>query len=487
MPLYIRDIINRLFFALGVILIAGCSRWETPGSASDAEPLIFPDYKEVTIPCNIAPLNFMIEGVSRIQTVISLDGAEQIRVSGKEGVIAIPLKKWSAMMESAQGKALEFEVSAWSEENPEGVKYAPFKVNVADDAIDPWVAYRLIEPAYKSWRQLGLFQRNLSTFEEKAIVTNTTDIETCINCHLFPAYSAGSMMFHARGRNGGTILYHDGEISKIKFNEIGPKKNTTYPAWHPDGRMIAFSSNNTRQSFYVHGEKPIEVYDYTSDLLLYDTQTGEVLTDPRFMTEETLETFPAWSPDGRTLYYVASDQKNVPAEVEQLHYHILSVSYDPSNRTFGEKIDTLYNAHKSGGSASYPRISADGRYLLYTWSEYGTFPVWHQEADLKMMDLTTGEHVDVSVWNDPDEADSYHSWSSDGRWVAIGSRRLDGRYTRLYFAYLDRDGKAHKPFLLPQEDPRHDLWRLKSYNIPEFIDSEVVLPDSVAELFEPEK
>ena len=98
MPLNIRDVVNRLFIVLGVILIAGCSSWETPGSSFDAEPLIFPDYKEVTIPCNIAPLNFMIEGVGRIQTVISLDGTELTRVSGKEGVIAIPLKKWSAMM-----------------------------------------------------------------------------------------------------------------------------------------------------------------------------------------------------------------------------------------------------------------------------------------------------------------------------------------------------------------------------------------------------
>lgn len=487
MQRYILKVLDKLLALSCLVQIAGCSSWKTPGSISDTEPQIFPDYKDVTVPCNIAPLNFMVEEVDHIQTIITLEGGEMISVTGKDGVVKIPLKKWQSLLESAQGKELEFEVSVWSEDNPEGVKYAPFTVNVAKDAIDPWIAYRLIEPGYKSWRQLGLYQRNLSTFEERAIVTNTTDIETCINCHHFPAYSAGSMMFHARGRNGGTILYHNGELSKIKFNEIGPKKNTTYPAWHPDGRFIAFSSNTTRQSFYVHGKKPIEVYDYASDLLLYDTQTGEVLADPRFMTEETLETFPAWSPDGETLYYAAADQKKVPEEVEQMHYHLLSVSFDPSNRTFGEKIDTLYNAHKQGGSTSYPRISADGRYLLYTWSEYGTFPVWHPEADLRMIDLTSGEHVYVSVWNDSYEADSYHSWSSDGRWAVIGSRRLDGRYTRLYFAYLDCEGKPHKPFLLPQEDPRHNLWRLKSYNVPEFIDGEVVLPKSVTELFEPEK
>lgn len=487
MQRYILKVVDKLLALSCLVQIAGCSSWKTPGSISDTEPQIFPDYKDVIVPCNIAPLNFMVEGVDHIQTIITLEGGEMISVTGKDGVVKIPLKKWQPLLDSAQGKVIEFEVSAWSEENPEGIKYAPFKVNVAKDAIDPWIAYRLIEPGYRSWRQLGLFQRNLSNFDESAIVTTKADNETCLNCHHFPSYSSESMMFHARGKNGGTILYHNGELAKVKFNEIGPKKNTTYPAWHPEGRFIAYSSNTTKQTFYVHGKKPLEVYDYASDLVLYDTKTGELITDPRFMTEETLETFPAWSPDGETLYYAAADQKKVPEEVEQMHYHLLSVSFDPSNRTFGEKIDTLYNAHKQGGSTSYPRISADGRYLLYTWSEYGTFPVWHPEADLRMIDLTSGEHVDVSVWNDSYEADSYHSWSSDGRWAVIGSRRLDGRYTRLYFAYLDCEGKPHKPFLLPQEDPRHNLWRLKSYNVPEFIDGEVVLPKSVTELFEPEK
>ena len=292
-------------------------------------------------------------------------------------------------------------------------------------------------------------------------------------------------MFHARGSEGGTILYHNGKLSKIKFNEIGPKKNTTYPAWHPEGRYIAFSSNTTRQSFYLHGKKPIEVYDYASDLLLYDTEQGKVLTDPRFMTDEVLESFPSWSPDGRNLYYVAADARKLPDEVEDMHYHILRVPFDKTKGSFGEQIDTVFKAEE--GSASHPRVSADGRYLLYTWAEYGTFPVWHPEADLRMIDLQAMQPVDISLWNDPDETDSYHSWSSDGRWAVWGSRRQDGRYTHLYIAHFDAEGAPHKPFLLPQEDPRYNSWRLKSYNVPEFIDEKVELPDEAAELFNPQK
>lgn len=468
-----------------IFCFAGCASWQTPVAVSADQPVIFPDYKDVTIPSNIAPLNFMVEGAGRIQVTFNADGNELLKVSGKDGAIDIPIDEWNDLLDDVKGGKMDVSVAVWNQEFEDGVAYAPFQITVAADEIDPYIAYRLIEPGYRSWRQLGLYQRELSSFEESVIVSNATANETCLNCHHFPSYSSESMMFHARGANGGTVLYHDGKLQKIKFNEIGPKKNTTYPAWHPDGRYIAFSSNTTRQIFFVHGENPIEVYDSASDLVLYDTKTGQVHTDPRFMTNEVLETFPAWSPDGRSLYFVSADAKNLPAELESMHYDLVRVSFDPETATFGDNIEVIYDSSVKGGSVSWPRVSADGRYVLYTWAQFGTFPIWHQEADLQMIDLATGQPVDVSVWNDEKYTDSYHSWSSNGRWVIFGSRRLDGRYTRVYIAYLTEEGKPCKPFLLPQEDPRHNMWRLKSYNVPEFVDGEVEIPEEVVSLFEP--
>lgn len=473
-----------LMAVIQLLCPTGCCRWDEAAVRSDESPVIFPDYKDVTVPYNIAPLNFMIEGADRLQARFILDGKSSLDVIGKDGIVDIPEKEWTGLLEQAKGAKLTVEVSMWNDEHPDGVVFKPFEVNVSGNKIDAWVAYRLIEPGYEGWRQLGLYQRNLESFEETAIVTNKDATTTCLNCHHFPAYSSESMMFHARGANGGTILYHNGELSKIDFKSIGPKKNTTYPAWHPEGRFIAFSANTTHQVFYGEGRQPVEVFDTASDLLLYDIGTGEVLTDPRFLTEQALETFPAWSPDGKYLYFSSYQAPQLPVYFSDgMNYDLLRVSFDSSSRTFGEKIDTLYNAEVQGGSASHPRVSADGRYLLYTWSQYGTFPVWHREADLQMIDLETMAPVDVSVWNDAEEADSYHSWSSDGRWVVYGSRRLDGRFTRLFIAHLDGSGMPCKPFLLPQKDPRHNAWRFKSFNVPEFIDGKVELPKEAGSLF----
>ena len=476
--------LNPLFLSLLLTVFASCSFWQEPAAVSDEEPVIFPDYSGVTVPSNIAPMNFMVEGAVGIQAVFYVKGDEVARVKGQEGVVAIPQKKWKEILSSASGTSVSVEVSVWSAEYPDGLRYEPFEINIAREETDPWIAYRLIEPGYVGWRQLGIYQREISSFEESAIVTNRESNTTCLNCHNFPSFSSESMMFHARGANGGTILYHDGKLTKIDFKSIGPKKNTTYPAWHPAGRFIAFSSNTTHQLFFAEGKQPIEVFDSASDMVLYDIQTGEALTDARFQTKAALESFPAWSPEGNYLYFVSAEDVALDVQfTPTARYHLLRVPFDTQTRTFGEKIDTLYNAYTRGGSASYPRISPDGRYLLYTLSDYGTFPIWHDEADLKMMDLHTMEDVDVSIWNADGSADSYHSWSSDGHWVMFGTRRLDGRYTRIYMAYLSEDGTPGKAFLLPQEDPRHNEWRLKSYNVPEFIDGEVALPEEAAELF----
>ena len=55
------------------------------------------------------------------------------------------------------------------------------------------------------------------------------------------------------------------------------------------------------------------------------------------------------------------------------------------------RIDTLVHAAEQHKSVSFPRPSYDGRFLCYTLSDYGQFSIWHHEADLWLLDLTTGE------------------------------------------------------------------------------------------------
>lgn len=123
-----------------------------------------------------------------------------------------------------------------------------------------------------------------------------------------------------------------------------------------------------------------------------------------------------------------------------------------------------------------PRISPDGKWLVVTVADYGCFPIWHHEADLCIINLQTKECQPLSAANSRD-TESYHSWSSNGRWLVFGSRRVNGLYTMPYICHIDKNGKASKPFLLPQKSPDFYDKCLKSFNIPEFVKDKVELKD----------
>lgn len=452
-------------------------------SGSDAYPPIFPDYISVTVPSNIAPLNFNLPGARQMMAVLRVDGKELARLQGKS-CLQFPVKDWKEWLDSYRGKTLDVTVSAWTDQHPEGIRYQSFPIHISAGKIDPWIAYRLIEPGYELWNRMGIYQRDLTSFDEKTIVTNRQNHDGCVNCHSFCNYSPENFMFHARGRNGTTVLVRDGRPIRLDLDKLAPYKSGTYPMWHPSGRYLLFSSNDTHQAFYHFGHMPVEVYDLSSDLMIYDLSANRILTDPRFTNNKSMETFPAFSPDGKQVYFCTAETKKMPMEYKSLKYALCRVGFDEKTGQLLAQVDTLYNPAVKGGSVSFPRISPDGNYLLYTEAACATFPIWHKEADLKMIRLADHAEMDTSPINS-DDTESYHSWSSDGRWILFSSRRLDGRYTRLFIASVDENGRFGKPFLLPQEDPEQNTLRMKSYNIPEFIRGEVKLDkQEVTSLFD---
>lgn len=213
-----------------------------------------------------------------------------------------------------------------------------------------------------------------------------------------------------------------------------------------------------------------------SDLLFYDANQKEV----KYVchTDSLLETFPCWSPAGDKIYYCVGslyDHQSTgtvrPKDFNTLRYNIISRTFQSSDQSFGEEV-TEINCDSIGISASVPRISPDGRYLLFTAGSYGQFHIWHKSADLYVKDLEADSVYPLQEANSTD-ADSYHCWSSNGRWIVFSSRRDDGSYTRLYITYFNSKGKASKAFILPQQDPEHNMKRLKSYNVPELTRDQV--------------
>ena len=152
-----------------------------------------------------------------------------------------------------------------------------------------------------------------------------------------------------------------------------------------------------------------------------------------------------------------------------MRYSLCRIAFDEQTGRMGESVDTLMGPSRTSDdkcSVCHPRVSPDGRRIIYTVAHYGTFPIWHTETDLQMMNLTTGEVDRMEVANS-DKSDTYHSWSSNSRWLVFASKRDDGLYGKPYFCHIDKDGKVEKPFVLPQRNPKFYDNCLKSFNIPE--------------------
>ena len=460
-----------------VVLLVSCSKREAKNKVDDL-PEIYPDYIGVTVPANICPLNFSVPDAEHIQVVILNDREDSVVKSGTNHV-KLPNKAWHNLHLGTS--SLTVTVSVWNKEHPDGVTYKPFIIHVAKDEIDPWIAYRLLPPGYESWNRMGIYQRNLTNFDVEPIIENSQNNYGCVNCHSFANYNPEDFTFHARGKNGGTIVMRDGKMKKVDIKEMSGGRHGSYNIWHPSKRYIAFSSNSTHQAFYGQSKNKIEVYDLWSDLIVYDIDNEKVLQDKRFTDSLNLEMFPSFSPDGKWLYFSTAKPVNMPMETDKLHYSIVRVPFDEKTGGLGE-IDTVYSAYEQGGTAMMPRLTPDGRYMLFSLGECGGYNLYHMESDLKMMDLQTGEMVPTDILNSP-RAESFHAWSSNGKWMMYVTKRFDGRYTRLMLAYWD--GKQfHKPFLLPQENPEDNIQLLMAYNVPEFIKAPVaVSKDELARFF----
>ena len=460
-----------IFFSLLLILVYGCGSRPKNVTQFNQYPKISPDYINITIPVNIAPLNFKVVDAEAVEVEFMQNDVSLLVCRGG-GKIDIPLNKWQGLLEKVNGLVVDVKVTALIDGEWKG--YRPFIINVVADSIDPYVAYRLIEPGYELGKRLGLFQRELSTFNETSFVDPKLTSGSCVNCHAFCNYSPKKFMFHSRWDNAGTIIVEPGNARKVNTKTNKVISAGAYRMWHPSGRYIAFSQNKTHQAFHASSDKLVEVYDLESGLMIYDVKNNKVLTDSRFKQKNSWQTFPAWSPEGKYLYFCQAKPQHMPMDYKELKYQLHRVAFDEESGQLSDSIESVDILQDSSKSISFPTISPDGQYLLYTVAESGTFPIWHKDADLGMIDLSSGESIDLSNANS-ESSDSYHAWSSNGRWITFTSRRLNDMYTTLHFAYFDENGNIHKSFILPQQDPDFYTYFLKSYNIPEFINGRIEL------------
>ena len=466
-----------IYTLMAVLALMSCGGASVPQTYTtvNVQPDIYPDYTDVTIPVNIAPLTFMMND-DALEVVARLAcGDNELIVGGDK--VQPDIDEWHELLQQAKGRDITVDVYARYSDD-QWKRYQQFAFHVSADSIDPWLSYRLISPSYVTYEELTLNQRCLENYDERVMVDNllcsTEKSGQCVNCHNYQQYNPDRMLFHARQNMGGTIIAYDGQVRKINMRHDSIISAGVYPTWHPTLPLVVFSTNHTGQSFHTAHRNKIEVFDSASDLIAYDVKKNQVTTIEADTTE--FEVYPFWAPDGRTLYYCSAHfefsdsvdhESDVILRTQEIKYNIYKKSFDPATMTFGPR-QLVFDAAAMGKSATLPRLSPDGRFLVFALGNYGVFHIWHHEADLWLMDLTTGQARRMDGINS-DNTESYHSWSSNGRWMVVSSRREDGNFTRPFIAHVDAQGHSTKAFVLPQADPEYHRQFMKSYNIPEFM------------------
>jgi len=434
-------------------------------------PGIRPDYTGTVIPPNIAPLNFRVqEPGTRYRVEIRATHGSGITILSRSPEIHIPRRPWRALLAANRGGDLHWDIHV---RQPDGHwrRFEPITNRIAKEEVDGYLTYRKIRPLYNYWTDIGIYQRDLTSFNESVVLQNhqfrvgrKVD-NPCMNCHTFcnSRTDRFSIGLRARSFASSTLLAIDGDLTKVgKFG---------YTSWHPSGRLVAYSLNKVRQFFHAGGEETRDVIDLDSDLVYYVVGSDSASTTAAMADPDRLETYPTWSPDGRWLYFCSapilwSDRDVAPPErYAEVRYDLRRIRYDLETDTWAEA-ETVLSSDETGLSILLPRVSPDGKYLLFCMCRYGCFPIYQPGSDLYLMDLESRTYRRLAV--NSDRSESWHSWSSNGRWFVFSSKRRDGIFTRSYLSYLDEAGEAHRPFVLPQEDPTFYDSCFKTYSVPEF-------------------
>lgn len=480
-----------------------------PEKTDQVAPLI-PYYGSgICIPSNIAPLNFCLpDTFLRAEVQMSVDSLSfSYRIKHS---LDIPRKDWKRMIEEALVSENDIIVNITAtSRSGKTLAYAPVNWSVSQDSIDRFLTFRLVQPIDGAYNEIALYERDLSGFKTTKLISNKLMGNNCFNCHTYYKGEADNMTIHLRKPSEGSLVINGNTIQKVRLpsdkelNDILPDSlqmplNFVYSAWHPQKDWMAFCTNIIGTAATGVHRRFINLYDSASNIVLYNVKNNEVHIFPQLWTREWEETWPAWSPDGKWLYFCRapkSDSSLVARyplhseRIRHIHFDLARIGFDEEKGCFSDSIEIILKSDENR-SYSVPRVNPDGQHLVACVSKFNSVP-YQAKGDLVMVNLQVFEEHDPNEEHDPDfyqpldilnsdEAESWHEWSQNGKWMVFASKRADGHYSLPYFTHFNGESFS-KPFVLPFRKAQQFMTNLRSYNLPTFVkDHSAITPTGIA-------
>jgi Flp pilus assembly protein TadD len=326
-------------------------------------------------------------------------------------------------------------------------------------------------------------------------------IYSCVNCHSV-SRDGKTMGMDVDGPKNDKGLYAlfpvqpQAEIRKENVivwstfrGKLGGKLRVGFMSQvSPDGQYVVTSINDPglgqsdyerrmnpkdlAENYYVANFKQyrfLQVFYPTRGILAwYSKQSGLLQPLPGADDPRYVQTTATWSPDGKYLVFSRAEARsaypegsklaeraNDPSET-QIQYDLYRV---PFNDGQGGKAEPIAGASRNGMSNSFPKISPDGRWIVFVQARNGQ--LMRPDSQLYIVPAEGGQarrmRCNTPVMN------SWHSFSPNGRWLVFSSKSRSP-YTQMYLTHIDEQGNDTPAILIENSTASN-----RAVNIPEFI------------------
>jgi len=315
------------------------------------------------------------------------------------------------------------------------------------------------------------------------------DLHTCANCHSFSA-DGKTMGMDVDGPENDKGLYalvpvrphmeirtedliHWNADEKIGTSRVGFMSQVS-----PDGQAvlttIAGHDQDIQSSYFVTNFQDyrfLQVFFPTRGILAwYDRKTGirqplPGADDPRYV-----QTDGVWSPDGKYIVFSRAEAReahpaNLPPATHANDPNEVQIQYDlyriPFNNGKGGVAEPIRGASRNGMSNSFPKISPDGRWLVFVQARNAQ--LMRPDSQLYIVPVAGGVarrmRCNTALMN------SWHSFSPNGHWLVFSSKSRSP-YTQMFLTHIDSQGNDSPPIYIDNSTASN-----RAVNIPEFVNT----------------
>ncbi|RPI24664.1 MAG: tetratricopeptide repeat protein [Acidobacteria bacterium] len=273
-----------------------------------------------------------------------------------------------------------------------------------------------------------------------------------------------------QGRLGGRLrvgfmsqVSPDGQFVITTINDPGVSQTESQRRANPQDLVGNYFVTNFKD--YRFGQV---FYPTRGILAWYSRATGQLRPLPGADDPEFVHTGATWSTDGSYLVFSrAKARESYPPGAKVAEYandpNETQIQYDlyrmPFNGGKGGRPEPLAGASSNGMSNSFPKISPDGRWIVFVQCRNGQ--LMRPDSQLYIIPAAGGEarrmRCNTKLMN------SWHSFSPNGRWLVFSSKSRSP-YTQMFLTHLDENGQDSPAILIENTTAAN-----RAVNIPEFL------------------